>query len=125
MNLLTYTPASYRFIFQISMLGSFCDQHVWNNGKIRPQLFDQFGVGGNTTSLMDSVGVAGVDNLDFEFTAHHEFLGRIDIGAGVGLIDEMAVFLVGAPFDNDTAGHNGLNQLPARRDKCEIREIRP
>ena len=59
-------PESYRFVFLISMLGRFRDEHVRNKGEIRTQLLDELGFGRKDEFLMYRVGVTGVDDLDFE-----------------------------------------------------------
>ena len=59
---------------------------------------------------MNCIRSARVDDLHPEFVAPNELLGRIDVTAGIRLIDKPAV-PVGAAFDDLAPGHDGLNQL--------------
>src|SRR5437899_537361 len=92
------------------MLWRLRNQHGRSKGEIGTELLDQLRVGPEYQFFVNGMRISGVDDLHFKFVAHQELLGRIDITARVGLIDETALLLIGVCLDHLAPRHNGLDQ---------------
>ena len=59
---------------------------------------------------MNRIRIACIDDLHLELIASHELVGRINVTAGISLIDEPAVFLIRAALNNLASRHDRFNQ---------------
>ena len=92
-----------------NMLGRLRNQHRRGERKVGTKLLDQLGIRPEYQFLVDRIGMARVDDLYFEFITRHELVWRIDVAAGVGLVDESGLLLLGIGFDDLAPGHDRLD----------------
>ena len=89
------------------MLWRLRNQHRRSERKIGTKLFDQLGLRPEYQFFVDRIGMARVDDLYFEFITLRELVWRIDVAAGVSLVDESGLLLLGIGFDHGRPGMIG------------------
>src|SRR5690349_17413016 len=105
--------ASYLFGPPISMLRRLRNEDGRRKSEIRAELLDQLRVRRKNELLVNRSRIACIDDLHLELIASHELVGRINITAGISLVDEPAVSLIRAALNNLASRHD-------RFDECAV-----